>query len=119
MTWAIEHDVLTRTTRAVIDHGGSYPTPYGGFQEHYSGRVEVDRRTFRQRATARVSFALDTSAGSVLVGSDLEVIADEENFSVRIDLDASRERRADPASAAGRASIRATWPDPPVWSRRE
>ena len=55
VTWRIEHDVLARTTSAVIDHGGEYPTPYGGYREHYSGRVEVDRRTFAQRATARVT----------------------------------------------------------------
>ncbi len=54
VTWRYEHDVLRRTTSAVIDHGGEYPTAYGRFREHYSGRVEVDRRTFAQRATARV-----------------------------------------------------------------
>ena len=85
----IEHDVLARTTSAVIDHGGEYPTPYGAFREHYSGRVEIDRRTYRQRATARVTFELDLTPGPVAVASDLEVTADEDSFSVRIDLDAA------------------------------
>ncbi len=52
VTWRIEDDVLAGVTRAVIDHGGEYPTPYGGYREHYSGQVEVDRKTFAQRATA-------------------------------------------------------------------
>jgi uncharacterized protein len=89
VTWAIEHDVLARTTSAVIDHGGEYPTAYGAFRERYSGRVEIDRRTYRQRATARVSFELDLTAGRVAVASDLEVTADEDSFSVRIDMDAT------------------------------
>lgn len=91
VTWAVEHDVLTRRTSAVIDHGGTYPTPYGAFEEHYSGRVEVDRRTFEQRATARVTFGLNLSTADVRVTSDLEVVADAENFTVRIGLDGSED----------------------------
>jgi uncharacterized protein len=86
VTWRIEDDVLAGVTRAVIDHGGEYPTPYGGYREHYSGQVEVDRRTFTQRATARVSFGLDQPDGPISVSSDLEVIADGSHFTVRIDL---------------------------------
>ncbi len=87
VTWRLEDDVLARTTSAVIDHGGEYPTPYGGFREHYSGRVDVDRRTFLQRASARVSFGLDLPETSVRVASDLEVVADEETFTVRIEME--------------------------------
>jgi putative CocE/NonD family hydrolase len=89
VTWRIEHDVLARTTSAVVDHGGEYPTPYGSLREHYSGRVTVDRRTFDQRATARVSFGLDLGESRAEVSSDLEVLADADCFTVRIDLDAS------------------------------
>jgi hypothetical protein len=94
VTWRIENDVLADTTRAVIDHGGEYPTPYGAAREHYSGQVEVDRQTFAQRATARVSFGLDQPDGPILVSSDLEVVADEASFTVRIDL-VGREGSAD------------------------
>jgi hypothetical protein len=91
VTWRFEHDVLTRTTSAVIDHGGDYPTAYGRFREHYTGRVDVDRRTFAQRATARVTFGLDLAATRIEVASDLEVVADAESFTVTIDLDAAEE----------------------------
>jgi hypothetical protein len=75
-------------TRAVVDHGGSSPAPYGGYREHYRGQVEVDRATFEQRATARVTFALDLPEGPVRVSSDLDVRADPETFRVRIELSA-------------------------------
>jgi hypothetical protein len=91
VTWRYEHDVLRRTTSAVIDHGGDYPTAYGRFREHYTGRVDVDRRTFEQRATARVTFGLDVDAAQIEVTSDLEVVADAETFTVTIDLDATED----------------------------
>jgi putative CocE/NonD family hydrolase len=93
VTWRFEDDVLAGVTRAVIDHGREYPAPYGGYREHYSGQVEVDRATFDQRATARVTFGLDLPDGPVQVSSDLEVRADQEAFSVRIDLVGSENHR--------------------------
>jgi putative CocE/NonD family hydrolase len=91
VTWRFEQDVLRRTTSAIIDHGGDYPTAYGRFREHYAGRVDVDRRSFAQRATARVTFGLDLAAARIEVASDLEVLADAESFTVTIDLDAAED----------------------------
>ena len=88
VTWRIEHDVLARTTAAVVDHGGGWATPYGWAREHYSGRVEVDRVTFAQRASAQVSFELDLAEADVSVASGLAVLADARSFVIRIDLQA-------------------------------
>jgi uncharacterized protein len=86
VTWRYEHDVLARTTSAVIEHGGEYPTPYGTYRERYAGRVDVNQVTFDQRATATVTFGLDLSAVSVQVSSDLEVLADADSFTVTIEM---------------------------------
>ncbi len=92
MTWAIEHDVLTRRTSAVIDHGGTYPTPYGAFEEHYSGRVEIDRRTFEQRATARVTLrARPVHRRGRSSPPIWRSWPTRENFTVRIALDATED----------------------------
>jgi uncharacterized protein len=104
VTWRIEQDVLGGVTRAEVDHGSEYATPFGRAREHYSGAVEVDQSTFVQRATARVSFGLDFAGDSgpgdhegrsddrrpvtVAVSSDLEVVADATDFVVRISLEA-------------------------------
>ena len=49
----------------------------------------MDRASFAQRATARVEFGLDLPDGPVSVASDLDVRADEGEFTVQIDLVAS------------------------------
>lgn len=87
VSWTVTDAVLTDLTRAEVDHGSEYDTPYGRAREHYSGSVEVDRGSFAQRATARVEFGLSFSEAQVSVTSDLEVTADAEAFTVRIDLD--------------------------------
>jgi hypothetical protein len=93
-------DVLAGVTRAEVDHGSEYATPFGSAREHYSGMVEIDQATFAQRATARVSFGLGLANDNVVVSSDLEVLADADDFVVRIALEAQDE---------GEVVMRRTW----------
>jgi hypothetical protein len=87
-------------TRAEVDHGSEYATPFGSAREHYSGMVEVDQATFGQRATAHVSFGLGLGNDSISVSSDLEVLADADDFVVRISLEAEDD---------GEVVMRRTW----------
>jgi hypothetical protein len=98
--WRFEQDVLAGVTRAEVDHGSEYATPFGSAREHYSGMVEVDQATFGQRATAHVSFGLGLGNDSISVSSDLEVLADADDFVVRISLEAEDD---------GEVVMRRTW----------
>jgi hypothetical protein len=83
-----------------VDHGSDYTTPFGSAREHYSGTVEVDRATFDQRATARVWFGLTFGTDSIAVSSGLEVLANADDFVVRIALEAEDD---------GEVVMRRTW----------
>jgi hypothetical protein len=93
VTWTVTDDVLAGRTRAEVDHGSEYETPFGSAREHYTGMVEVDRASFAQRATARVEFGLSFPEAQVAVTSDLDVTADADSFTVSIELDAIEDGR--------------------------
>ncbi|MFL6100833.1 MAG: CocE/NonD family hydrolase [Actinomycetales bacterium] len=93
VTWTVTDDVLGGRTRAEVDHGSEYGTPFGSAREHYTGMVEVDRATFAQRATARVELGLSFAEARVAVTSDLDVTADADSFTVRIELHALEDDR--------------------------
>lgn len=87
--WRIEHDVLGRETRAVIDHG----TRYGGahrsrIEEHYVGEVGVsttDPGTAHATATAR--YVVEWPEATVSSESRLTVRSDHDAFEVTVELD--------------------------------
>ncbi len=100
VVWRVERDVLRRTTACVIGHGSTYPVAHGGSAtERYTGRVEVDRRTHRQRAEAEVTFELswpgpDATPGvAVAATSTLELHAGPDAYDVSITLVATEDGR--------------------------
>jgi hypothetical protein len=92
VVWRVDRDVLARTVRCVVDHGSSYDVA-GGAQaaEHYTGWVEVDRRTFVQRAHSEVAFRLHWPDTEVCSQATLDLAAGPEHIDVDIRLTA-RER---------------------------
>jgi len=86
VTWRVEHDVLRRTTACEVDHGSNWETPYGTAVDHYWGRVEVDRRTFGQRARSDVSFRVEWPEATVATQATLDMTADAEAFDVTVRL---------------------------------
>ncbi len=87
--WRVERDVLARTTRCVVDHGSTYDVPHAGAAtEHYRGQVEVDHRTFDQRAAADVTFRLSWPDVEVSTRSTLDLRVGAEDYEVDIGLQA-------------------------------
>ena len=87
--WRIEHDVLGRETRAVIDHGSRYPGEHGArVEEHYTGEVAVsttDPGDARAHATAR--YVIAWPEATVSSEARLEVRSDRDAFEVTVELD--------------------------------
>jgi predicted acyl esterase len=92
VVWRVERDVLRRTTAVVVEHGSEYGVAHAGTaREHYTGRVEVDRRTFAQHAEATATFELRWPGTKVLTTSSLDVRTGPESYDVRIDLTATED----------------------------
>lgn len=89
VTWRVEHDVLRRRTACVVDHGSTWQTPYGQATDRYRGRVEVDHRTFRQRAESDVSFTIQWPEATVTTRATMTATADADRFEVAIRLTAT------------------------------
>jgi hypothetical protein len=86
VVWRIRDDVLTRTTSAFVDHGASYETRGGICTDRYTGEVSIDRRTWRQQASAAASFTLTWGDITVSTSSDVIYTADEHATTVEITL---------------------------------
>ena len=86
VVWRVERDVLGARTACVDDHGGGYAVDGGRVVEHYSGRVEVDRRTFEQEAQATADFTLEWPEATVRSRSEVVLAAgpDELLLEVRV-----------------------------------
>ncbi|HEX6248081.1 MAG TPA: CocE/NonD family hydrolase [Nocardioidaceae bacterium] len=94
VVWRVERDVLRRTTACVVDHGSRYGTAHeGSASERYRGRVEVDRRSFEQRAWSEVSFTLSWPDVEVAASATLDLHATRDSYDVRIELEVSEDDR--------------------------
>ena len=90
--WRIDRDVLRRTVRCEVDHGSTYEAADGHeVTEHYAGWVEVDRRSFAQRAHSEVTFKLGWPEGEMCTYATMDLHAGPEAYDVDIRLEA-RER---------------------------
>jgi uncharacterized protein len=88
LVWRVERDVLAGTVSCVVDHGSTYEIPHDGkAAEHYVGKVSVDLATFAERADADVTYSLAWPGVSVTARSQLEVVADADNFDIMVTLD--------------------------------
>jgi hypothetical protein len=87
--WRVDHDVLGRETRAVVDHGTTYDGEHGArVEEHYAGEVAVstdDPGTARVHATARYVIAWPDV--TVRTEARLDVRSDHDAFDVIVELD--------------------------------
>ena len=87
--WRIERDVLARTTACTVEHGDTYPIPHDGHAaEHYRGRVQVDTRSFDQRAEADVEYRIDWPDVQVRTRSHLDLHVGRDSYDVDITLEA-------------------------------
>jgi hypothetical protein len=89
VTWSITDDVLRRTTIARTHVVASYDIPGNGTAlEDYSGEVGVDRRTFRQWATAETTYRLTWPDVDIRVVSTLRVDIGPDGYDVVIEAEA-------------------------------
>jgi predicted acyl esterase len=87
--WRIEHDVLARETRAVIDHGSRFAGEHGArVEEHYRGEVAVSTTDPGQaRATATARYVVAWPEVTASTEARLEVRSDHDAFEVTVELD--------------------------------
>lgn len=77
VTWAVERDVLARTTTCRVEHGSQWRSGTGfDCREYYTGSVEVDTRTFEQRVDAFARFEVAFPEGRTATQSTLTVRID-------------------------------------------
>ena len=69
-----------------VDHGSAYEVDVGRVREHYSGSVQVDTRTFDQRAEATAEFEVAWPEGTVVARTDITLRAGPSAYDVEIDV---------------------------------
>ena len=91
VVWRIEQDVLSRETRAVIDHGSNYDLEVGGrATEHYSGFTAVSTEDpGRARAEGRARFVLEWPEATVETEARMVITSDRDRYHLRLALDVS------------------------------
>jgi predicted acyl esterase len=77
ITWAVERNVLARTTSCRVEHGSSWVSGTGyRCREHYTGLVRLDTRTFAQRVEASARFEVEFPEGETATQSTMTVDVD-------------------------------------------
>ncbi len=91
--WRLEHDVLARRSRAVVDHGGTSRGPHEArVTDWYQGQVEVSLLDpGRSSATARCRFELAWPDVTCAADARLEMVSDADAFHVTIDLEVTED----------------------------
>ena len=91
--WRLEHDVLARRSRAVVDHGGTSRGPHEArVTDWYQGQVEVSLLDpGRSSATARCRFELAWPDVTCAADARLEMVSDAGAFHVTIDLEVTED----------------------------
>jgi hypothetical protein len=84
--WRVARDVLRRRTSCSDDHGSEYDVDGGSVAERYTGRVEVDSRTWEQRAESSAEFTLRWPGATVRARADVTLVADATTFDLRVEL---------------------------------
>jgi predicted acyl esterase len=102
--WRIEHDVLGRETRAVIDHGTTYAARWGArVTETYSGTVRVSTvDPGRAGADGRARFEVAWNEATACAEARLQLGSDAEAFTVAVELDVDEVRDGDTREIARR-----------------
>ncbi len=84
VTWRVERDVLGRRTSCRVDHGSAYDVELGAVREHYTGSVEVDTRTFGQRAEATAEFEVTWADTTVAARAEVTLEAGPSSYDVTV-----------------------------------
>ncbi len=84
--WHVARDVLRRRTSCSDDHGSEYDVDGGSVAERYTGRVEVDTRTWQQRAWSTAEFTLRWPGATVRARAEVTLVATATSFDLRIEL---------------------------------
>jgi hypothetical protein len=89
LVWRVEHDVLDRRTRVVVEHGATYGAPHDGIVvEAYAGEVGVDLADpARAWASATTRFELTWPELAATAEARLDVRSTADVLDVRIALD--------------------------------
>jgi hypothetical protein len=87
--WRVEHDVLGRETRAVVDHGCTSPARWGArVTEDYAGTVRVSTvDPGRAGADGWARFEIAWAETTASAEARLQVVSDADAFAVTVELD--------------------------------
>lgn len=89
VSWRVEHDVLERETRYVVDHGSTYETEMGArVTESYFGRVAVSNsHPGRSRAEGRIRFEIAWPEATVIAEVRATLASSAREYRLEMDLD--------------------------------
>jgi predicted acyl esterase len=89
VVWRVDHDVLARETRVLVDHGARYAGDHGAqVEEAYRGEVAVSTvDPGDARATARARYAITWPDATVASEARLDIRSDRDAFTVSVELD--------------------------------
>ncbi|MGB3483831.1 MAG: CocE/NonD family hydrolase [Mycobacterium sp.] len=89
VTWAIDRNVLARTTTCRTEHGSSWVSSKGfACRDHYTGQVSIDTRTFAQRVDATARFEVEFPEGRTATQSTMTVDVDATHLHLDITVEA-------------------------------
>ena len=87
--WRVDHDVLAKERRAVVDHGAETDLEVGGhLSEHYYGAIGVSTEDpGRAFAQGRATFSLTWPEGSASAESRATLTSDARSWHLELELD--------------------------------
>lgn len=89
VTWTVERDVLGRKTSCRTSYGEDWTSARGfACGAHYTGRVDIDTRTFDQRAEADADLRVEFPEGRTLTRSRLTVLTTATHIDIDVHVEA-------------------------------
>ena len=85
--WHVTRDVLRRRTACSDDHGAEYGVDGATVRERYTGLVEVDTRSWAQRAESTADFMVRWPEGTARARTEVTLVADADSFDLHVQLD--------------------------------
>lgn len=86
--WTVTDDVLRRQTVAETAYGGGYDVRCGQCVDRYTGRVGIDRDSWRQWASSAAEFTISWPEATVRTRAEVEFTADDTQFTLDVTLTA-------------------------------
>lgn len=89
ITWQVERDMLARRTVCRTEHGSEWVSTKGfPCRDHYTGLVELDTRTFNQRAAAFARLDVEFPEGRTATQSTMNVRIDATHLHLDVHVEA-------------------------------